>query len=850
MSMKNRLLLLCTITFSTITYAQIEFEEKIIVDESFTTRNSDISCSADIDGDGDIDIISSGYDLNWYENIDGNGSFSERRTIATRFNASNIYADDFDNDGDMDIIVVNFDDIFLYENIDGVGNFNLKNTILRSGSSSIATEIHIVDIDGDNDKDIISFYVKYYTSSPFYRTNVVWYENNNGNFSTEHPINTIDKSTKISSIYAEDLDGDDDMDVILGFYDENKISFYKNSNNGNSFGSEIIVTTTAEGAKKVIANDIDNDGDIDIVAASENDNKIAYYKNNDGNGTFGDEETITTNALNVQSIYLADLDKDGYIDIISAGSKEQEGSAPSLNSKVSLYKNLGNLGTFEEEKIITTKAFGAKHVIAEDLNNDGFLDVISTSKDDNKVSWYNNIDGLTNFNNQIVISRIVREPQVVFGKDLDGDGDVDIISISKEDAKIAWYENKDGNGLFGNQQIIHENVIVNPGTPAAYPVDVDNDGDNDIIASIRFNDISTTKLVWFENIDGKGNFSTDHLILEKNENHSYFPYIISYDLDGDGDMDIVYQNADTRTIDWFENIDGKGNFGTSKRISNSGSNAFFTATDLDGDGDLDILTSYSDFKIQWFENTDGKGNFNIEHSFDANETGSIHSADMDNDGDIDVIAVSSNGYGNDSVAWYENIDGKGNFDNEHLISTVRIWGESIFPSDLDNDGDIDVLTASGHSSVGGTLAWYENINGTFSAQKIISETSNQSIGKFVYTTDIDGDSDLDIISAYSYWANDTFSKIAWYKNNSSSLGITDKSKNVDLSLYPNPTNGVFSIKSALPVYQIKVFTKLGQLVYESNNTYNMDISSLNKGIYFCEIFYDNKTIVTKKIVKK
>ena len=57
----------------------------------------------------------------------------------------------------------------------------------------------------------------------------------------------------------------------------------------------------------------------------------------------------------------------------------------------------------------------------------------------------------------------------VYAADLDGDGDADVLSASRFDDKIAWYENTDGKGAFGNQQVI---AITNADRhPAATPFD-------------------------------------------------------------------------------------------------------------------------------------------------------------------------------------------------------------------------------------------------------------------------------------------------------------------------------------------------------------------------------------------
>ena len=76
------------------------------------------------------------------------------------------------------------------------------------------------------------------------------------------------------------------------------------------------ITTGAIGANSVYAEDVDGDGDIDVLSASEGDNKIAWYEN-DGNGNFT-THIITTAADDAQSVYAIDVDGDGDMDVLSA----------------------------------------------------------------------------------------------------------------------------------------------------------------------------------------------------------------------------------------------------------------------------------------------------------------------------------------------------------------------------------------------------------------------------------------------------------------------------------------------------------------------------------------------------
>ncbi|MFQ6604417.1 MAG: fibronectin type III domain-containing protein [Fidelibacterota bacterium] len=75
---------------------------------------------------------------------------------------------------------------------------------------------------------------------------------------------------------------------------------------------------------------------------------------------------------------------------------------------------------------------------------------------------------------------------------------------------------------------------------------------------------------------------------------------------------------------------------------------------------------------------------------------------MDGDGDMDVLSAS---YGDDKIAWYENTDGNGTFGAQQVITTLADGAQSVYASDLDGDGDMDVLSAS---YLDDKVAWYEN----------------------------------------------------------------------------------------------------------------------------------------------
>jgi len=207
------------------------------------------------------------------------------------------------------------------------------------------------------------------------------------------------------------------------------------------FGPQQVITTEADYAQSVYAADLDGDGDLDVLSAGAD--EIAWYAN-DGTGGFGAQQVISTEADYAQSVYAADLDADGDLDVLSASR---------FGPNIAWYANDGR-GQFGPQQVISTAAYyEANCVYAADLDSDGDLDVLSASNGHPKadcgsndfvtcseIAWYAN-DGTGQFGPQQVISTAADYPRSVYAADLDGDGDLDVLSASSEDDKIAWYEN-------------------------------------------------------------------------------------------------------------------------------------------------------------------------------------------------------------------------------------------------------------------------------------------------------------------------------------------------------------------------------------------------------------------------
>lgn len=335
---------------------------------------------------------------------------------------------------------------------------------------------------------------------------------------------------------------------------------------------------------------------------------------------------------------------------------------------------------------ITTSANNPRYVFAADVDDDGDMDVLSASLDDNTIAWYEN-DGYENFSTHI-ISNSMDGANSVYAVDLDSDGDMDVLSTFHFDCTVVWFEN-DGNENF-NAHVITNSTS---GPRTVYAVDIDGDKDIDVLSASSWDD----KIAWYEN-DGNKNF-TAHTITTSAD---YAWAVYAADVNGDGDMDVLSASSWDNKIAWYEN-DGNENFATHIITTSAVGAESVYAADVDSDGDTDVLsTSFDDNEVAWYEN-DGYENFTSRTITEsAHAPFSASAADVDGDGDKDVLFADG---GIDEVAWYEN-DGSENF-TRHTIAASADGVRSVYAVDVDGDGDMDVVSASEFDD---KIAWYENLS--------------------------------------------------------------------------------------------------------------------------------------------
>ena len=438
---------------------------------------------------------------------------------------------------------------------------------------------------------------------------------------------------------------------------------------GQQFGPGQFLTASAGGPRSAFAVDLDGDGDEDILGAFQYDDKIAWSENTDGLGTFALQQTITAEARGASGVFAADLDGDGDQDVLSSSGDDD---------KIAWYEHTDGLGTFGDTRVITSQADSASSVHAADLDGDGDLDALSTAWSGGEVAWYENQDGQGTFGPQKLLNAAAIGAEAVFAADLDGDGDQDVLSASSVDGGLEWYENQDGLGTFGVEQLI---ASLAGGATSVSVGDPDGDGDPDVLSS----SYGDGQIAWHENTDGLGSFGPEQVVTTAAPGAGWAD---SADLDGDGDPDVISASHDS--IAWYENTGGPGAFGPQQVITSSVVAArSVLATDADGDGDQDVFSaSLFDHKLAMYENVDGLGSFGpqVVITITAHGARSVFAADLDGDGDQDVLSGSEL---DDLVAWYENTDGLGSTGPQQAITT----------------GAAGVASAGAPSNIAGPEAW-------------------------------------------------------------------------------------------------------------------------------------------------
>jgi hypothetical protein len=637
--------------------------------------------AADMDGDGDQDIVAAGSSLLWFEN-DGSGVFGAGNVIS---GCCQVYEalipGDFDNDGDFDIVTggephtgVGLSTVVLWTN-DGFWTPLGVTTSAGLGPAPSARAVELADLDRDGDLDILV------AAQSGGLGNLVWHPNLMPGVGAEAIISPTGDTRALA---VADVDDDGDPDVVSATDD----SILLHTNTALAFTSATISATTQFAIDVGIA-DLDSDGDDDIVSASRDDDTVGWHENLTGDGMTWAVRQISTSGDAPVSVAIADLDRDGDDDLISASAGD---------ARVAWHRNKSihssALFPFAGNQILIGSQLSGLDL--DDVDRDGDLDAIAAERTP-ALFWRDNTvgDGSTWVRHLVASGGVDQFVEAIF-VDVDADGDRDIVTGEIPSGALAWHENTAGDGTVWTRLAI---TVLGAGATEIDIVSADVSGNGAV------------DLVSIEN--GGGN-----LTLHANLGGAAFANqviaagigsVSVEDVDGDGDLDLVTTFSATGGISWWNNTAGDGSIWTEVSVA-AGANAVTAmASDVDRDGDIDALyASNTAGMIGWYENTAGDGStWTLNTIAGAAGATNLAVADLDGDGDPDVLAAELAG----PLDWYENSSNDGRSWTQKNVTMAVTEATEFAAADIDDDGDQDVVLLDSAATL---FTWHENRGGQYS----------------------------------------------------------------------------------------------------------------------------------------
>jgi hypothetical protein len=345
-------------------------------------------------------------------------------------------------------------------------SFSVKRLINTPIPGLLPFDVRTEDIDRDGDTDI-------YTAN--YSGRIAWYENNGGPGPwPEHVVTDFADGTE--SVFAARIDPDADIDIFYAAFNRDEIAWYENSGNNTTWEYRPI-TFDVILATDVWAADMDQDGDVDALSASGSDGKIVWYENTGPSGNSWLPRVVSPSAA--ECVEAADIDQDGDMDVVAGLSwHESTGGVPPT--------------TFTPHLLAPGSTVVANSTAVLDVDRDGDPDIVTASQESDQVAWYENNGAAQVGWTLHVISTTADFATSVYGADLDGDGDLDLLSSSFFDNTIAWYENNGGSSPLFTRRTISTAAA---GARSVFAADLDGDGDMDVLSATQ----NDQKVVWHVN---------------------------------------------------------------------------------------------------------------------------------------------------------------------------------------------------------------------------------------------------------------------------------------------------------------------------------------------------------------
>ena len=594
-------------------------------------RNTWLLAIGDLDMDGDLDIISGNQDGStapqsnrmYLNRLIENGVFSFSNGVDLDIvgeDTRSVHLGDMDNDGDLDLVVMNFrqtNSVFLNQLME------TGSLVFDAGTSFGAEQqgapypgfdtfsAGLADFDGDGFLDVMEGNQK--------QENRIYFNDGFGSLPGGSNIGgAASADTTTVAIAVGDIDRDGNMDFIAGNNTQRDRIYYGNGSGGFSGGAD--VSTDALITYGLALDDLDGDGDLDLLAANQNNNNRTYLNNGVANPFSGVTGTSLSGSFRTHRIAIGDLDGDNIEDIVTADQNNQN----------HIYTGNGD-STFDAAVNVTGDSRNTQSIAIGDLDLDGDNDIVTGNQNQRNRVYINN-GGLSFAGSDIGPVSDTLPSFAVALADFDGDGDLDMVAGNRNSLNDKLYLNQRiPSGTFSFSNPVNVAAGATRTTNGLAVGDVDQDGDLDIVTA------NNGENRVYRNQGGATFVESSLAIGATSEGLSLA------DIDGDGDLDIVVANngADDR-VHLNQTNGNPANFGYDNGtdlqdgVAAVSRGAFIE--DLDGDTIADVLIAIEGGPNQFYKgNNNGTFQSGISFTNDSNATQDIAAFDFDNDGTFEVV---------------------------------------------------------------------------------------------------------------------------------------------------------------------------------------------------------------------